>query len=138
MGTFCKAQRASVWVGVCALILSLTAMAPRAAAQTALACGQAVQSSISTPGEVDFYAFAVNAGDVVRIDVTMPRNTYVYLDLYAPNGQLVERVANYYATKIEATLALSGIHTIVVAFPPTDTGGYNLVWQRLTPVMPAP
>ena len=139
MGTFRRIGKVFTAVGVCALILLFFAMAPRAEAQTPLACGETISSSISAAGERDFYVFAALAGDEVTIRMVMTSSVGFNprLELYAPDGTLLMTagsgsfIGSGAAAQIDITLPTSGIYTLIVNDSDrTRSGNYSLVWQR--------
>ena len=130
MGTFRRTERAFTAVGVCALILLCSAMAPRAAAQTPIACGEQVQGSISVVGELDFFAFGATAGNLVTIRVAGSSiNSDMVLELYDPSGNLLELVGSRGSTQIDETLSVTGTYIIVVSMSGADRGGILRSWR---------
>ena len=109
-----------------------------AAAQTPLACGETISSSISAAGERDFYVFAALAADEVTIRMVMTSSIGFSprLELYAPDGTLLmtasgSSIGSGSAARIDITLSTSGIYTLIASdLDQIRTGNYSLVWQR--------
>ncbi|OGW16910.1 MAG: hypothetical protein A3G93_08880 [Nitrospinae bacterium RIFCSPLOWO2_12_FULL_45_22] len=96
---------------------------------TAISCGQAVPGPISTPGELDFYTFTANAGDVVMIRLVRTSGPLSpYMELYDAKGEKLGTGNN----RIEKRIETSGTFSIMVSDSSgSRTGGYGLIWQRL-------
>ncbi len=100
---------------------------------TALACGQSASGSLRAPLEVDFYSFAVDAADRVKITATRVSGSALNLQLFAADGSRLQYTDNWLgwdSIAIEYTFTTAGIYTVAVtATSPTGTGNYSVGWE---------
>jgi IPT/TIG domain len=104
---------------------------------TPLTFGQTPQTGeITYAGDVDFYTFAAEAGQTVRLQVTRQAGSgSPYFEVYDPNNLQVTNVPTFAAIAFkEITLTATGTHTIrVYDFQFNETFAYQIVLQRLMP-----
>ena len=57
-------------ISAAAILIAVVLSPLVAGAQTPIACGESISSSISSLGEVDEYSFSASAGDVVLVSIS--------------------------------------------------------------------
>jgi hypothetical protein len=108
--------------------------APCNAAPTA--CGVTTPSSISTAGEQDHYTLTAAPGDKATIRLIRTAGTMTPdFELYDSQGARIGFSDNWTGSNtatLDISLNLGGTYTLIAsARGNTDTGNYNLTWQKL-------
>lgn len=89
---------------------------PASPAATPIDPGMVLDGIISPLGEIDFYAFQGEAGDVVSLvgTVTGGVNTAIRMELIDPNGVLVTAGQAVVQRTLTSTLTQSGLYSVLV------------------------
>ena len=112
------------------LILSLICFSSSVSAQTPIQCGQVVNGSVDAPNEEDRYTFNASAGDVVTLQITVTTANFIArMELHSPSNQLITSSTSLIT---QQSLTQSGTYTILIkrSSGTSQTGGYQVVWQR--------
>jgi len=103
---------------------------------TSISCGLAATSSLSVPGEQDFFTLNVNANDAVTIRlITTAGGMNPYLELFKPDGTPVmdpqgNCTGNY--CPVNTVLNTAGTYMAIVSDCGNDaSGNYNLSWNGM-------
>ena len=99
---------------------------------TPLNFGETIAGTIDVPGEMDNYTFSAQAGDQIIAHMGSSWINFAQLQLYAPNGTLIEEDYGSRTCTLEITLVDTGIYTLLASDKNgDDTGDYGVFLQKI-------
>jgi len=99
---------------------------------TPLNFSETIAGTIDVPGEMDNYTFSAQAGDQIIARIGSSWSYHAQLQLYAPNGTLIDEDYGYRTCILEITLTDTGIYTLLASDKNgDDTGDYGIFLQRI-------
>ena len=118
-----------------ALLISSLSFGHAEAAPTPISFGQTMTESISIQGEQDSFTFMGATGDVILVRVTTETVLWPQLDLYDPEGSLLESALEVGPCVVEinsSPLPTDGYYQLRISdYIGTGTGTYWVFVQRL-------
>jgi hypothetical protein len=99
--------------------------------------GALITCQIDVLGDTDVFRFQGTAGEVVAVQAAMPGVGESSLELFDPDGILVDSATGLTTARVRVTLPKTGSHAVVIKEASDDeTDAYTLALERIAPPTP--
>lgn len=102
-----------------------------------IAYGSLIRCDIDIVGDTDIFRFGASSGETVVAQVTMLGSAEARLELFDPDGILVDFDTGFTEAQVRVSLTKSGSYSLLVEERDDDeTSEYNLALERISPPTP--